>query len=52
MRALRGRVSATVLLDYALCLRTLTGKDFGLDPEAWRKWFARSGRSGKEKIRY
>jgi len=52
MRLLRGRVSRTVLLDYALCLRTLTGKDFGLDPEAWRKWYARSGEGGKKKIRY
>ncbi len=29
---------ASSLLDYALCLRTLTGQDFGLDPDTWQQW--------------
>jgi hypothetical protein len=38
--ALPPETPATALLDYALCLRALTGVDCGLNAQKWGRWFA------------
>ncbi len=39
------RVSPDLLLDYVLCLRTLTGKDFGTDADLWWNWYVKNKRT-------
>ncbi len=36
------RTPLSMLIDYALCLHVLTGKNFGLDPDAWDRWYKAS----------
>ena len=33
------RTPPSLLVDYALCLRALTGRNLGLDADAWDQWF-------------
>lgn len=40
--ALSERTPQSLLIDYALCLRALTGRNLGLDADAWDRWYKES----------
>jgi hypothetical protein len=44
LEKLTGEAPGSALLDYVLCLRTLTGQDFGLNAEKWRAWYDKAGK--------